>query len=128
MSYQWQVNQGAGWTDLPGAISSTLAVPQVTTNNSGSYRVVVSNANGSTTSQPATLTVGAAAELGIEMLPGIIIQGTVGLNYRIDYTRSLTSPVNWQPVTTITLPSSPYLFVDTQAAGQQRYYRAILVP
>ena len=128
ISYQWQVLLGGNWTNLLGATSATLTLPQVTTNTSGSYRAIVSNVNGSTVSQPATLTVGAAAELGIEMLPGIIIQGTVGLNYRIDYTLSLTPPVNWQPLTTLTLPASPYLYVDTQAGGQQRYYRAVLIP
>jgi len=73
-------------------------------------------------------TIGAAPELGIELLPGIIIQGTVGLNYPSDYTLSLTSPANWQPLTSIPLPVSPYLYVDTQAGGQQRFYRAVLLP
>ena len=75
ISYQWQVYLGGGWTNLAGATSATLTLSQVTTNNSGSYRVLVSNANGTTASLPATLTVGTPAELGIELLPGIIIQG-----------------------------------------------------
>ncbi|MCX6925291.1 MAG: immunoglobulin domain-containing protein [Verrucomicrobia bacterium] len=129
MSYQWQINVGGNWTDLAGATTATLNVSQVTTNNSGSrYRVLVSNVNGTTASQPATLTVGAAAEVGQELLPGIVIQGTVGLKYRVDYTLSLTPPVDWQPLATVTLSTSPYVYVDTQNGGQQRFYRAVLLP
>ena len=39
-TYQWQFNG----TNLPGATNSTLALSNVTTNDSGSYRVTVSNA------------------------------------------------------------------------------------
>lgn len=51
--YQWQFNG----TNLSGATASTLAVNNVTTNNSGDYTVVVSNVVGACTSQPAVLTI-----------------------------------------------------------------------
>lgn len=52
-SYQWQFN-GA---DLTGATTATLTLNNVSTNQAGEYRVVVSNVAGFTNSDPATLTV-----------------------------------------------------------------------
>ena len=66
ISYQWQVHSGGGWTNLAGATGATLTLSQVTDHIFWSYRVLVSNANGTTASLPATLTVGTPAELGIE--------------------------------------------------------------
>jgi hypothetical protein len=51
--YQWRKDS----VNIPGATSSTLALPAVTTAASGSYDVVVANGCGSVVSQPATLTV-----------------------------------------------------------------------
>src|SRR5262245_13081207 len=61
LTYQWRFN-GA---NLPGENSSTLHVAAVTTNNAGTYTVVVSNAGGSVTSSPAALVV-------IPILPGAL--------------------------------------------------------
>ena len=36
---------------------------------------------------------------------------------------------NWQVLTNITLPSSPYLVIDPNSPGRtQRYYRAVPLP
>jgi endonuclease/exonuclease/phosphatase family metal-dependent hydrolase len=53
LSYQWQRNS----TNLADATASALSLPAVTTNQSGSYSVTVTNAFGSTNSAAATLTV-----------------------------------------------------------------------
>ena len=54
LTYQWQRNQAA----ISGATSATYTTPAVsTTDNGAQFRVVVSNALGSATSNPATLTV-----------------------------------------------------------------------
>jgi hypothetical protein len=53
LTYQWRRNL----QPLAGRTSSTLALASVTTNDAGSYTVVVSNAQGSVTSAAATLTV-----------------------------------------------------------------------
>jgi glucose/arabinose dehydrogenase len=55
LSYQWQ----RGTTDIPGATSAlyVLSNPQVATDNGATFRCVVTNAYGTTTSQSATLTV-----------------------------------------------------------------------
>jgi hypothetical protein len=68
------------------------------------------------------------ATLGLKTYPGLTIQGDVGRPYRIDYTESLNG-TNWIGLTTLFLPSSPYLFVDTNATtSAQRFYRAVAVP
>ena len=56
-TYQWYFNG----TALGGATDSSLSVLSVATVNAGSYTVVVSNAVGSVTSNPATLTVASAS-------------------------------------------------------------------
>jgi hypothetical protein len=52
-SYQWQFNG----TNLPGATSATLTLLNITTNQAGPYRAIVSNTYGSVTSVTATLTI-----------------------------------------------------------------------
>jgi len=54
LTYQWQKNEAS----VSGATASTYTTPPVTLADSGAkFRVLVSNAAGSTTSNPATLTV-----------------------------------------------------------------------
>ncbi len=62
LMYQWQAGSGT-YTNLSnggqisGATSSSLTITGVTTNLAANYRVIVSNAGGSVTSSPATLTI-----------------------------------------------------------------------
>ena len=59
-AYKWQVseNNGSSWTDIDGATSDTYAIASTSGNMSGwLYHCVVSNSEGSTTSNAATLTV-----------------------------------------------------------------------
>ena len=53
LTYQWRF----GVDPLPGQTASTLSLPGVTTNQAGSYSVVLANGFGSVTSAPALLTV-----------------------------------------------------------------------
>jgi extracellular elastinolytic metalloproteinase len=68
-SYQWQVSvAGGAFTNISGATSATLSLNGVTAGMSGNaYRCVVTNSNGSVTSNSAQLTVN-----------GIPATGTVG--------------------------------------------------
>ncbi len=53
LGYQWQFNS----TNLAGATDAALTLTSVTTNQGGPYAVTITNAAGSTSSQPAVLTV-----------------------------------------------------------------------
>lgn len=70
--------------------------------------------------------------LNIALYPGLTITGTVGCQYRIDYTTFLNpnpSLTAWTTLTTLTLMSSPFLYVDTTApATGTRFYRAVPLP
>jgi hypothetical protein len=64
LSYQWQVNTGGGWGNVStGSGGTTAAYTTAATafaQNGAQFRVLVSNAAGSTTSSPAILTVNSA--------------------------------------------------------------------
>jgi endonuclease/exonuclease/phosphatase family metal-dependent hydrolase len=60
-AYQWQFHS----TNLPGATISTLTLPNLTTNQSGPYRVIVSNSVGAATSVVANLIVYNPATLSV---------------------------------------------------------------
>lgn len=70
--------------------------------------------------------------LNLAMYPGLTITGTVGCRYRIEYTTFLNpnpSLTVWTALTTLTLASSPFLYVDTSApATGTRFYRAVPLP
>lgn len=64
LTYQWEVNNGSGWSALSGETAATLSLTAVTAEMNGyQYRVVVSGAAACTsvTSSAATLTVSTAA-------------------------------------------------------------------
>lgn len=67
--------------------------------------------------EPGTLT--------IQTYVGLTITGTVGCDYTIEYTTSLNEPVTWTVLTTGTLTTSPYLFIDTSPLAGSRFYRAV---
>jgi hypothetical protein len=48
----------------------------------------------------------------------------------VDYTDLTKGGImNWQVLTNVTLPYSPFLVIDTASSGQtRRFYRAVTVP
>jgi hypothetical protein len=68
LAYQWRKNS----TPIGGATASTFGIAAVTLGDAGSYDVVVSNAHGSATSNPAILQVigGGGSGLNILLNPG----------------------------------------------------------
>lgn len=64
-AYQWQKDT----VDLAGQTTATLSLANVQATDAGSYRVVVTGATGSVTSDAATLTVHPASSLGISTQP-----------------------------------------------------------
>lgn len=62
LAYQWQLstNAGASYADIAGAATASYALPATAAADNGHrFRVIVSNASGSATSNGATLTVAA---------------------------------------------------------------------
>jgi uncharacterized repeat protein (TIGR03803 family) len=63
LSYQWQFNNGSGFTNLTdlggisGSMTSSLTISNVSPADVGTYSVMVSNAVGPVTSESATLTL-----------------------------------------------------------------------
>jgi len=62
--------------------------------------------------------------LTIGMYAGLTVTGTVGAPYTIEYTTSLTPPIVWTPLSTGTLMTSPFLYIDTSIIAGSRFYRA----
>ena len=81
LSYQWRFNG----LDILNATNGTHTINPVTTNDAGSYAVVVTNDYGSVTSAPAILTVnsGTAANIVISQIYGG--GGNSGSTHRNDY-------------------------------------------
>jgi acyl-CoA thioesterase-1 len=88
LSYQWQKNG----LDISGATEATLIIDPVQNSDAGSYRVVVTNANGSRNSDVATLKV--LAPLGSLPYSGLVFEdGAVGY-WRLNETTGLVTKNN----------------------------------
>lgn len=61
MTFQWQLLLNSIWTALPGKTATTLVITDVTEANNGSYRLAVTNVNGTTYSASASLVVTSSA-------------------------------------------------------------------
>ncbi len=106
LHYQWLFN-GTNLVNggqITGATNATLNINAATTNNTGSYTVIVTNAAGSVTSSPAILTVQAAPVFTVQPISQtnvvgttIILTatnvGTVPLHYQWQYGTNL---VTWK--------------------------------
>jgi uncharacterized repeat protein (TIGR03803 family) len=124
LAYQWVFNE----TNLLNATNATLTMQHVFPANAGAYTVVVTNAYGSVTSNPAMLTV---LPLGITV-PPMLASGqfqfsfdtVTGVNYAVQCSTNLTQ---WFPWVTLGGLGVPLTLIDPNAAGsQQRFYRIIL--
>jgi hypothetical protein len=119
-AYQWQLNG----TNLPGATNTALSLTNLTVASAGAYRLVVSNAAGTATSDAARLNF-----VGLNLFPVLTIADAVGSTYRIEATSDLVNTNSWTMLTNLALPHSPYLFIDTSTPqAVRRYYRAIALP
>ena len=126
LSYRWFFNA----TNALISTSNTLVLASVTTNNSGGYSVIVTNAYGTVTSSVATLTVwvppsimtppqSQTVECGSSAAFTVTANGTTPLRYRWFLG---TSPVPSATNASLTVTSSPtaagpYTVVVTNVAG-----------
>lgn len=119
LTYQWRING----TNILGANSLTLTLPSFQAADLGAYSLEVRNAAGQSVSMDVPVALVDGAYFG-----GVIINGPVGARYQIEYLPVLGGG-SFTPLTTITLPSSPYIYVDTMSSGAaRRFYRAVPQP
>ena len=135
ITYQWQVNSGAGFTDITnggiysGATSATLTLTNVPVgNNSFTYRCVV---NDCATSTAATLTVNALPTITVSASPAICAGAA---SFIIPYTATTNTPSFYSiSETGITgmvdgsLPTTPIIVNLTAAASGSSYAYTLTV-
>ena len=120
LAYQWY---RAGQL-VSGATNSTLVFPSLQITNGGLYSVVVSSQYGSVTNAPAELVVN-PANISLGLYAGVIIDGTTGYSYGIEYATNLTNPT-WYGLTNVTLTQPIQIWVDTSVnvpTAPKRFYR-----
>ena len=122
--YQWRFNS----VNLSMANNATLTLKNVTTGQSGTYTLAVSDGSKTTISSPVILTVypTAAATLAMAAHPegqfGLSVSGVPGYRYEV---QASTNLVDWIPLQTNT---APFLFIDSNAGKfKQRFYRSLYV-
>ena len=129
-TYQWQFNG----VKIPGATNSTLSLTHNYWTNSGIYQVVISNALGSVTSPPMTLSI---PPLKLEVTGintaatngafDVQLTGSSGLNPVIIY--ASTNLLDWQPLFTNPPTTGTIEFTDTPPTFiSQKFYQAIEQP
>jgi hypothetical protein len=110
---------------------TAYSIPGATTNDTGAYRVVITNATGSATSSVANLVVGLPPQrLAVNFASGqgvhLQLSGTPNFPYVLQSATNLAPPVSWQPVVTNLADSAGgWNYSDTNtAAYPQHFYRA----
>jgi hypothetical protein len=123
--YQWRFNG----TSIAGATDTILLLNNVFPAKGGAYTVTVTNAYGSITSAPVTLTVVSIALSTPRILGNGKFQFSfdteTGVNYTIEYSTTLTQ---WFPLLTIQGYGGSITVIDPNAFSPQRFYRAELSP
>jgi len=110
-SYQWQKNGES----LPGATAAILTLNSATGQDQGSYTCIVSGANGSLTSDPATLTVVGAPPLLAARLSGQkVIVSWIGPHPLLSSTNAAG------PYVQVPNATSPY--TNTPVPGSQLFF------
>ncbi len=102
---------------MAGATTSSLLLTNLQTTDAGAYLVVVTNAYGSVTSNPAILTINPAG-VSLALYAGITIDGPVGLTYGIQSSTDLSNTNGWRGVANVTLNAPTQLWLDVQPASQ----------
>ena len=125
-SYQWLFNNQplTDGNGVSGSKSAQLTITGVTPANVGMYSVLATNSTSATAyaqSSGASLSTEA-----ISFYPVVTINGIPGNTYEVDYATSLTPPVTWTPLTTVTLATSTQFVVDSSSPmSNTRFYRVV---
>ncbi len=123
LSYQWYFNGVA----LAWATNLSLPLGAIQFTNAGQYYVVVSNILGSVTNLPYQVVVN-PANVSLAITPTVVIQGTVGYEYKIQSTTDLGDTNSWFSETNLTLTQpiqnwSDYSADISKPNHQQKFYR-----
>jgi autotransporter passenger strand-loop-strand repeat protein len=103
LSYQWQKLVGSSWVNVgtgntsgfTGATTANFTITSPVASDTGKYRVVVSNIGGTATSNPATLTITAAAA------PPTVTQNPSNLTAGVGSTATFTAAASGSPAPTV---------------------------
>jgi hypothetical protein len=122
-TYQWWFNGSA----LKNETHPTLAINNAGPAQAGGYYLVAKNEFGEARSNPATISYTDASTLILSIHPSLTIYGTPGKTYKIEYATEALAPPQWKIATTLTLSTTPQLWIDPDAAvGEHRFYRVLL--
>ncbi len=127
--YSWQFNS-APLTDgngISGSTTATLTVANFSVAETGVYSVVATNANASSQYRGFAFSQGATASAeSFSLYPVVTVNGVNGSTYVVQYATSLTPPVTWTTLATVTAGAGPLYVVDTATPlSIQRFYRVI---
>jgi alpha-tubulin suppressor-like RCC1 family protein len=126
LQFQWQFDG----INIPDATNDSLTLPAVP-GRAGVYRVVVSNARGSTTSRPAVLKIAPprfdlSAEVS-RMTPWGFKSRIVGVGPERSVVYASTNLVEWSPICTNSPVGDSIPFLDSAATNlTQRFYRILV--
>jgi len=62
------------------------------------------------------------------VLPVVVIEGSPGSSYRIDYKTNVQAS-GWTAIDNVILPGTPFYYLDVSGKGQpHRFYRIVPLP
>lgn len=132
-TYQWQVNTGSGFVNIPGATSSTLNLASVTSGMNGNlYQVIVTSACGGFTSTPVALVVNTTASITSQPAAVTTCEGTAttftvgasGTGVQIQWQVSTNGGTSFTNISGAT--SATYSIASTTASQNGNIYRAVV--
>jgi uncharacterized repeat protein (TIGR03803 family) len=113
--FQWIFNG----TNIPGATNLSLTITNVSPASAGLYALEIINGGDSVISAAASL-----AAVDLETLAGLVISGSIGMNYALQSVATLDGGDQWMTLTNILLPSQPYTCIDYGSMTNPRqFYR-----
>ncbi len=120
--------QGVGvtWSSSNPAVATIDAAGRATLAGEGTTTITATFAG---VMGQTSLRVVSPVALAIHLYAGVTLTGPVGAQYRIEYAPSVGNTNNWQTLTNLTLPASPYVLIDYDSPNaSQRFYRAVRLP
>ncbi len=123
LSYQWRKDGNP----ITGATDPTLILTGCKKSDEGTYTVLVTDSTGQVSSSTVSLLVKDWI-LSVRLFPGLLLQGTSGDRFVIQYVTDLAMTNAWIDLARVTLTNSFVFWVDMDGTTQQRFYRAIPAP